>query len=144
MPRSPRCPRSPRDSIRRPARGTLFVFQKMVAEDMPLPAVNGPRQFSVQPGAQGAWVMNLTMSDDNPLFVDANRNGIDDAFETTKRSGALHAANAPATDRKALAAGWKTRSQVVAAQPLKIRRRVPNTFTVYPTDEVSAAKRPAP
>ncbi len=111
-----------------PAAGVwdLFVFQKMVVEDVPLPAGNGPRQFSLQPGAQGAWVMNLTMSDENPLFVDANRNGIDDAFEQTKNKGALLAANAPAIDRKKLVSDWKNSPAVAAAQPWKVRRPVPD------------------
>ena len=104
----------------------LFVFQKMVAEDVPLPAANGPRQFSLQPGAQGAWLLNLTMSDENPLCVDANRNGIDDAFEQIKQKGVLLAANAPAADRKKLATEWKSNPAVAGAQPWKIRRPVPD------------------
>lgn len=111
-----------------PAAGVwdLFVFQKLVAEDVPLSAANGARQFALTAGAQGAWVMNLTMSDENPLFVDANRNGIDDAFEQTKQKGALLATNAPAADRKKLATEWKNSPSVAAAQPWKVRRPVPD------------------
>ncbi len=112
-----------------PAAGVwdLFVFQKLAAEDVPLVAANGTRQFSLQPGAQGAWLMNLTMSDENPLFVDANRNGIDDAFEQAKGKGGLLAANAPALDRKKLVSDWKNSPAVTAAQPWKVRRPVPDS-----------------
>ena len=78
------------------------------------------------PGPQGAMVMNLTLSDADPLFVDANTNGIDDAFEKQKRNGALLAANAPAADRKTLANEWKAAQSAAKAAPWKIRRPVPD------------------
>lgn len=111
-----------------PAAGVwdLYAFQRLVAEDLPLGEVKGARQFSIKPGAQGAWVLNLTTSDDNPLYVDANANGIDDTFEKSKRNGALLAANAPATERTKLAQEWKASQQAADVKPWKIRRPVPD------------------
>lgn len=111
-----------------PAAGVwdLYVFQRLVAEDIPLVETRGARQFTLSPGAQGAMVMNLTLSDENPLFVDANNNGIDDAFEKQKRNGALLAARAPAADRKALANEWKSAQTAAKVAAWKIRRPVPD------------------
>lgn len=111
-----------------PAAGVwdLYVFQRLVAEDIPLVENKGARQFTLTSGAQGAMVLNLTLSDESPLFVDANHNGIDDAFEKQKRNGSLLAANAPAAERKALAAEWKAAQTVAKPVPWKIRRPVPD------------------
>jgi len=111
-----------------PAAGVwdLYLFQRLVAEDLPLADVKGARQFSLHPGAKGAWVLSLVGSDENPLFIDANANGIDDAFEATKRNGALLAANAPAADRTQLAQQWKASQTAAKLKPWKIRRPVPD------------------
>ena len=63
-------------------------------------------------GGEGAWLTGLVMADENPLYEDANANGIDDAFENQKR-GALLAATANQAERQLLAQEWK------AAQRLK-------------------------
>ena len=104
----------------------LYIFQRLVAEDIPLADSKGARQFTLQPGAQGAWLLNLTLSDENPLFVDANANGIDDTFEKTKRGGTLLAANATAADRKTLATEWKSAQSAANVPAWKIRRPVPD------------------
>lgn len=111
-----------------PAAGTwdLFSFQRLVAEDIPLAEVRGARQFSVRPGAQGAWILNLTLSDENPLFVDTNGNGIDDAFEKSQRGGQLLATNAPAAQRTQLAQTWKAAQKAANIQPWRIRRPLPD------------------
>lgn len=104
----------------------LYVFQRLVAEDLPLSEVKGARQFALTPGAKGAWVLSLVTSDENPLFVDANANGIDDTFEATKRNGTLLVANAPAADRTQLAQQWKTSQTAANLKAWKIRRPVPD------------------
>ena len=114
----------------------LFAFHRLVADDVPLPAAKGAREFSLKPGAQGAWVLNLVISDENPLFLDANNNGIDDAFEKAQPStgNKLLAANATAPQRTQLAQTWKTAQKTANVPAWKIRRPVP--------DAVIAAARP--
>ena len=60
----------------------------------------------VRAGKEGAWISGLVLADENPLYDDANNNGIDDRFEVEKRGTALPA-NAALTDRKLLAQQWK-------------------------------------
>lgn len=118
-----------------PAAGVwdLYVFQRLVAEDLPLADVKGARQFAIKPGAQGAQVLGLVTSDENPLFVDANANGIDDTFEKQKRNGALLAANAPAAERIQLAQQWKDSQGAADVKPWKIRRPVPDNVVAVAT-----------
>ena len=106
----------------------LFAFQRLVADDVPLSAAKGVREFSIKPGAQGAWVLNLVTSDDNPLFVDANANGIDDAFEKAQPStgNKLLAANATAAQRTQLNQEWKTAQNIANLPAWKIRRPLPD------------------
>jgi hypothetical protein len=106
----------------------LFAFQRLVADDVPLSAPKGPREFSLKPGAQGAWVLNLVTSDDNPLFVDANANGIDDAFERAQPStgNKLLAANATAAQRTQLNQEWKAAQKTADVPAWKIRRPLPD------------------
>ncbi len=107
----------------------LFVFQRLVADGIPLNELKGARQFSLQAGAQGAWILNLTTAAENPLFVDANSNGIEDGFERTQRKGSLLAADAPAMERRALIAEWRLNSLSHRVAPWKIRRPVPGVVT---------------
>jgi hypothetical protein len=113
-----------------PAAGVwdLYSFHRLVADDVPLPAAKDARQFSLTPGAQGAWVLNLVTSDENPLFLDANNNGIDDAFEKAQPGNKLLAANANAAQRTQLVQTWKTAQKTANVPAWKIRRPVPDTF----------------
>jgi hypothetical protein len=86
----------------------------------------------VKAGANGAWVCGLVLADENPLFVDANANGIDDAFEKEKRGGTLLAANATTTDRTALAAQWKSSQNAKPPAPLTVLRPLPDTLANKP------------
>ena len=106
----------------------LFSFHRLVADDVPLPAAKSAREFSIKPGAQGAWVLNLVTSDDNPLFLDTNANGIDDAFEKAQPGNKLLAANATAAQRTQLAQTWKTAQKTANVPAWKIRRPVPDAF----------------
>lgn len=113
-----------------PAAGVwdLFVFDRLLAEDLPLTQTSGARKFTLQAGGAGAWLCGLVLADENPLFVDANANGIDDKFETQKR-GALLAAAAPAADRRQLAFQWKQSQHEATPTPWTLRRPAPDDAT---------------
>lgn len=104
----------------------LYFFQQLVADDFQLAAGNGARRFSLIAGNQGALIANLTLSDDNPLFVDRNVNGIDDAFELQKRGGYLLPNNSPESERKALIGDWRVAQAAGKVATWKVRRPVPD------------------
>jgi len=110
-----------------PTGGTwdLYLFQRLVAADVPLADPKGSRRFSIAAGKEGAWLCGLILADENPLFVDANANGIDDAFEQQKRGSLLGAASTVA-ERGALIAQWQGAQTAANLKAWKIRRLVPD------------------
>lgn len=85
----------------------LFASGRAIAVNLPIVAERkNDRKFTVTAGRDGAWICGLVLSDQNPLYVDANVNGIDDQFETQTR-GALLAMSAALAERVALAADWQ-------------------------------------
>ena len=112
-----------------PAKGVwdLYFFQRLMAEDLPLADLKGSdKKFALHAGAQGAWLCSLVDSDDNPLFIDANHNGIDDKFEKAQPGGALLPATATAAQRTQLAQVWKASQKAANVPPWRIRRPVPD------------------
>ena len=105
----------------------LYQFQQIVATDLPLSDNKGARRFNLTAGKEGAWLCALVLSDENPLFVDANANGIDDTFEKQKR-GALLAVSATAAERRSLASEWKDAQALANLKPWKFRRLVPDNI----------------
>jgi hypothetical protein len=96
-----------------PANNTFDLYQGAIlaAEDLPLdPASKDNDKIVIRPGPGGAMLMGLVQSDDNPLYADANANGVDDDFEQSKK-GRLLASAAAAEERKALAAEWREHQQ---------------------------------
>jgi len=95
----------------------LYVGGRLGAVDLPLPALprGATKQFTVHGGSGGARVCGLISSDDNPLFTDENRNGIDDAFELQRSGGAPLAARSTGASRAQLAKAWQEDQQ--ARQP---------------------------
>ncbi len=60
----------------------LYSRSRLLADHLPLIAAkrdNG--QFTLKAGIEGAWITEVVLADENPLYEDANANGIDDAFE---------------------------------------------------------------
>jgi hypothetical protein len=85
----------------------VFSGSRLPADNLPLIAARRDiRQFTVNAGAQGAWVIGLVLADENPLYEDANANVVDDAFER-QRLGALLPENATLPARQQLAKDWK-------------------------------------
>jgi hypothetical protein len=103
----------------------LYVFDRLLAGNLPLKK-DSPRSFSVQSGKSGAIVLGLVLSDENPLFLDANANGIDDTFEKSKKNGVLLAAKAPTAERAALLAEWKLSQPKVPPKTWPVRRPSPD------------------
>jgi len=104
----------------------LYAGSKLLADNLPLiVAKKTDRQFVVRAGSEGAWLTGLVMSDENPLYEDANANGIDDAFEFQAR-GALLAADAPVVVRSALAQQWKESQRRKAPPALFVVRPHPD------------------
>jgi hypothetical protein len=79
------------------------------------------RQFTVKAGTEGAWVCGVVLADENPLYEDANVNGIDDAFERQKH-GVLLPAGAAIATRQQLAQDWKAAQRAKAPPALFVQR----------------------
>lgn len=77
-----------------------IVLAKTAGSD----ANNG--NFIVRAGKGRAWMCGLVQTGDNPLFGDANGNGIDDEFERTKKGGLLPSTLTPA-QRASAAKEWR-------------------------------------
>jgi hypothetical protein len=104
----------------------VYSGSRLLADHLPLIAAKRDnRQLTVKAGTEGAWVCGLVLSDENPLYEDANFNGIDDAFERQKL-GALLPANAALPTRQQLAQDWKTAQRAKAPPALFVNRPMPD------------------
>lgn len=104
----------------------LYAGSKLLADTLPLiVAKKTDRQFVVRAGVEGAWLTGLVFADENPLYADANANGIDDLFELQAR-GALLTADTPVVVRSSLAQQWKDAQRRKAPPPLHVRRPKPD------------------
>lgn len=109
---------------------TLFSGSRLVADHLPLIAAKRDnRQFTVKAGTEGAWLLGLVLADENPLYEDANANGIDDAFERTRR-GALLAPTATLSERQQLAKEWKDAQRAKAPPALYLGGPLPDGLEV--------------
>lgn len=106
----------------------LYVGPRLGAVDLPLPKLpaGASRQFRVHAGAAGARVCGLISSDDNPLVLDDNRNGIDDTFEAQQNPGASLVGRKVGSDRSQLAKAWQEEQQRLNVQPWPVRRPQPD------------------
>lgn len=67
----------------------LYSGSHLLADNLPLiESKKSDRRFSIRAGTEGAWITGVVLADENPLYEDANVNGIDDRFEIQQR-GAL-------------------------------------------------------
>ena len=104
----------------------LYSGSRLLADHLPLIAAKRDhRQFMVKAGTEGAWVGGLVLADENPLYEDANVNGIDDAFERQKLGGVLPAGAAIPT-RQQLAQDWKAAQRAQAPPALFVQRPMPD------------------
>lgn len=110
----------------------LFAQSRLVVAGVPLTATKGARSFLVRAGQQGAWVCGVVTADENPLFEDANSNGIEDSYERSRKGGALLADTATASDRKALADEWKEKTRQRAPKVWNIQRPLPDRLSNDP------------
>ncbi len=111
---------------------SLYAGMRLVAASLPL--ITGPNiqhKFTLKAGKGDAWVCQLIMADENPLYEDENANGIDDAFERQRR-GFVLAANASPLERRALAEEWRTSQRALSPPPLFGRRPVPDDAPTAP------------
>ncbi len=115
-----------------PANGVwdLFSSSRLLADHLPLIAARRDnRQFTLKAGNEGAWLVGLVLADENPLYEDANANGIDDVFERQTR-GALLPANAPIELQRLLAQEWKASLWKKAPPALFVKRPQPDRATM--------------
>jgi len=104
----------------------LYSGSRLLADHLPLIAAKRDhRQFMVKAGTEGAWVCGLVLSDENPLYEDANVNGIDDAFER-QTLGVLLPAGAAIPTRQQLARDWKAAQRAKAPPALFVNRPIPD------------------
>ena len=105
---------------------SLYAGARLVADHLPLISSPGPQQkFTVKAGAGGAWLCQLILSDENPLYEDVNANAIDDEFERQQR-GTVLAGSASLADRRLLAQQWRANQRANSPPPLFVRRPVPD------------------
>lgn len=105
---------------------SLYAGMRLVADHLPLiSGANIQQKFTLKAGSGGVWLGQLILSDENPLYEDANANGIDDAFEKQLRGTAL-AANASLAERKLLAQQWQASQRIFSPPPLFVRRPIPD------------------
>lgn len=110
----------------------LYVGSRLGAADLPLPDLpkGASRRFAVHAGGQGAFVCGLVSSDDNPLYEDENRNGIDDVFERRHNRGKL--LTAPGLARANLAKQWQEDQQGGQLQAWAVQRPRPDNLPATP------------
>ncbi len=111
----------------------LYVGSRLGAADLPLKALptGAMRQFAVHAGGKGALVCGLISSDDNPIYEDGNRNGIDDAFEKLQNRGVL--LTAPGAARTRLAEQWQKNQQGRQLPSWAVQRPLPDGMPAKPT-----------
>lgn len=128
-----------------PAAGVWDIYAgvRQIADGLPLVATDGKKQpsrtMSIKAGSAGAWLGGVVVSDENPLFVDLNANGIEDAYEQAQNEGALLAAGTTAADRSKFAAAWRKNLVKVPPTVLTLSRLQPDRILA-----AVAAKAPAP
>ncbi len=103
----------------------LYDGARLLAEDLPLDPAVKHAQFIVHSGAAGAMLNGLVQADENPLYEDANANGIDDRFEQAK-NGKLLAGDAPQADRKELIKQWRVAQRTQHPPALFFNRPLPD------------------
>jgi hypothetical protein len=104
----------------------LYSGSRLLADHLPLIAAKRDnRQFTVKAGTDGAWVCGLVLADENPLYEDANVNGIDDAFERQKL-GVVLPTGAAIPTRQQLAHDWKGAQRAKAPPALFVNRPMPD------------------
>ena len=104
----------------------LFSGSRLLADHLPLIAAKkDDRRFVLRAGTEGAWLTGLVLADENPLYEDANANGIDDVFER-QTLGTLHPANAPIELQRLLAQEWKAAQRRKAPPALFVKRPQPD------------------
>jgi hypothetical protein len=84
----------------------LYAGPRLIADSIPLSKGEAPN-LAFKAGKDGAWVCGLIQTTENPLFADANNNGIDDAFEQ-KKNGALLPASTDLATRSRLIKVWNS------------------------------------
>lgn len=109
-----------------PAAGVwdLYLFERLVAANLPVAAGAKERSFALQAGPLGAWLCGLLLSDDNPLYVDENANGIEDDFEVSA-TGALLAATVTPEDRMRVVGRWQDSVRGTEIKGWTVRRPFP-------------------
>lgn len=97
----------------------LFAGSRQIASGLPLVpnATKGARrELVLHGGSDGLWLAGFVQSSVNPLFEDANNNGIDDAYERTVR-GSLLKADASPEARRSLAADARADALTKTPEP---------------------------
>ena len=99
----------------------LYANSQLLVEGIDYTATANNRQIRFIAGVGGANLMGLVQSDENPLYLDQNRNGIDDDFELA-HTGALAKKNSTKQDLKMLHSEWRKAERFVPPPPLFVAR----------------------
>lgn len=112
-----------------PAAGVwdLYLFERLVAANLPMVVGDTERSFALHAGPLGAWLCGLVLSEDNPLYVDENANGIEDEFEVNA-TGALLSAALPPEERMRVVDRWQDSVRGIEIKGWAVRRPFPEGF----------------
>ena len=107
---------------------TMWFRDVLVAVDMPLvDSDGGAPQIRVTAGKGGAWLCGLVCSDENPLFEDANDNGVPDDFEM-KILGKLLSKDASVQTRANLRLAWDEEKSSRPPSEFVLTTPLPDSF----------------
>jgi hypothetical protein len=103
----------------------VYSGARLLAHGLPLIAANrADRRIILKAGTDGAWISGVVLADDNPLYDDANENGIDDRFEYQQRGGPLP--SGAIVERGLVADQWRSAQRGGGAPILVFRRPLPD------------------
>lgn len=104
----------------------LYSGSRLIADNLLLiDAKKNDRRISVRAGTEGAWIAGLVLSDENPIYEDANANSIDDRYEISAR-GALLPSTASKPERQLLAQQWRDSQRVKPPTAFFVQRPLPD------------------
>jgi hypothetical protein len=99
----------------------LFVSTRQVADNLLISSpATATGNVTILAGDQGAWLVGLVLADENPLFEDENRSGIDDSFERQQLDGRLLTAESSWLTRRRVATSWRQHQLAGQNRPLLV------------------------
>jgi hypothetical protein len=103
----------------------IFYGSRLVVDNAPFQENKKRRSITITGGSSGASVYGVVQSDESPLYVDENANGVSDEFEL-KTKGRLAAKGAIVAEHRQLAREWKQSDEMRRAPAIVFNRPRPD------------------